>query len=260
MELPHAFSFVNSWRAQRAAASSMLLALDFDGTISRIVAHYDRAELLPAARAALSKLSERSDTTVAIISGRSVEDVRRRVGLTSLHYAGNHGLEVDGPDVSFVHERAAAARPALEDYVLRLRAAFADVDGVLVEDKGLSVTVHHRMARVPDADIERDVRGLTGGDTRVRVTCGKKVVELRPAVQWDKGRTLVALLHRLDVERGPCIFAGDDLTDEDAFSALHHRSGTGVLVAEQTPSHTSASARVSNVEQVAQLLALLAVP
>src|SRR5688500_7092487 len=223
MELPHAFSLVERWRAQRAAAASMLLALDFDGTISRIVAHYDRAELLPAARAALSKLSARSDTTVAIISGRSVDDVRRRVGIRSLHYAGNHGLEVDGPDVSFVHERAAAARPALEDYVLRLRAAFADVDGVLVDDKGLSVTVHHSLALVPDSDIERQLRDLAGADTRVRVTCGKKVVELRPAVQWDKGRALIALAHRLDAERGPCIFAGDDITDEDAFTALHHR-------------------------------------
>jgi trehalose 6-phosphate phosphatase len=255
----HARDRVDEWAARRARDGNLLLALDFDGTLAPIVPVPDDAGILPAAVAALAELAARADTRVAIVSGRGLEDVRRRVGLETLHYAGNHGLEIDGPQVRQVHEEAAHARPSLETCARRLEAEVATIDGVLVEDKGLTLSVHYRM--VDDDAVAREVvervRTVCGGIEGVRLTEGKKVVEIRPDVDWDKGRATTFLVDHLMPAGGHVVFIGDDRTDEDAFRALAGR-GEGVIVADPPPADTAAASFVRSPAEVADVLALLA--
>ena len=247
--------------AARAEAGSLLLGLDFDGTLAPIVRRPEDAALLPAAREALDLLSARTDTHIAFVSGRSIRDLRHRVRLDSVYYAGNHGLEIEGPDVDEVHEDASAARPALEQLVRQLKQDLGSIDGVLVEDKGLTLSVHFRLVDDPD-DVERvrsAVHESARGHDGIRLTDGKKVVEIRPDVDWHKGRAFEFLRTTLEARhgRGPAMFIGDDRTDEDAFRVLGPTDWS--IVVGDPPQHESiAQACLRTPEEVAAFLRALA--
>ncbi len=256
----HAYDCIDEWRAQRARAQSMLLALDFDGTLAPIVPQPDQATLLPGARRAIQRLLDRADTRIAIVSGRALADARERVGLEGVYYAGNHGLEIEGPDVERIHTEALEATHAVAECRAALEREFAAEPEVLVEDKHLSLSVHFRLVadETREAGIRTRVERCCGGRSGLRLTEGKKVVEVRPDVEWDKGRAtnfLVATL--LDSSDAPVIYIGDDRTDEDAFAALHGR-GDGVLVAPFRVEQSAASAFVRSPDEVVALLERLA--
>lgn len=259
----HAFQRIDDWRAARARAGRMLLALDFDGTLAPIVARPDEAALLPSARAALEHVLGRTDTIVAVVSGRALADVRTRVGLVAVHYAGNHGLEIEGPGgVHRLHHEAELARPALAACAQALRADFADDDAVLVEDKRLSLSVHFRLVadRAREQAIRDQVERRRGHPhERLRLMDGKKVVEIRPTVDWDKGRATVFLMDTLldGAVHAPVVYIGDDRTDEDAFAILRGR-GEGVIVADGVPASSHALAWLRSPEEVALLIDRLA--
>lgn len=259
----HAFQRIDDWRAARTRAGRMLLALDFDGTLAPIVPTPDEAAILPSAQAALGRVLERTDTIVAVVSGRALADVRMRVGFDTVHYAGNHGLEIDGPGgVHRLHEEAEQARPALAACAQALRSDFANDDAILVEDKRLTLSVHFR--RVADRAREQSIRAQVErrcGDplNGLRLTEGKKVVEIRPAVDWDKGRATAFLMETLldGASDAPVVYIGDDRTDEDAFARLRGR-GEGVIVAEMEPASSHALAWLRSPEEVATLIEQLA--
>jgi len=259
--------------AGRLAGRRPALFLDYDGTLSPIVQRPELALLAPAVRAVLRRLAARMP--VAILSGRLREDAAALVGLPQLHYAGSHGFDVAGPPpapgepplrVEFGDGVPAAMQRAAE----RLRRDLAGIDGVLIEDKRFAVAVHYRL--VADRDLPRieaavdraagDLGGAGGpgeGGPRLRKTGGKKVWELRPDVDWHKGRALLWLLDRLGLD-GPDalpIFLGDDVTDEDAFAAAADRGGIGILVAEE-PRPTAAAYRLRDPGEVEELLTRLA--
>ncbi len=268
--LPHATTRLEDWIAARRAAGIFVLALDFDGTLSPIVPRPEDAALLPAAREPLRRLCARDDTRVAIVSGRGLADVRHRVALDDAYYAGNHGMEIDGPGVHRVHAAAAARRPALETCAAALAERLRPFDGVQIEDKGLTLSVHYRRAAAPNAEaavlaaVEESCDRAAG----LRATRGKRVVEVRPDVPWDKGRATRFLFDSL---RGagappvPGIFVGDDRTDEDAFRALLGGDASApaplrdaVVVADAPPARTAATCWVRSPEEVAALLQRLA--
>lgn len=250
---------IGRWRRQRARAGAMLVALDFDGTLAPIVEHPAEAALPPATRRALARLAARTDTRVAIISGRALADVRAKVGMDGLHYAGNHGLEIDGPGVSRVHPIAGDAARALRGCLELLRAELDSIDGVIVEDKGLTLTVHYRMAPDARARVERAAARCADMGT-LRVTPGRMIVEVRPDIDWDKGRALSFLVDALLPSNAdaPVIFVGDDRTDEDAFRALAGR-GDGILVGHPPRAGTAATFHLRSPEEMPSLLEALAV-
>jgi trehalose 6-phosphate phosphatase len=261
MMLPHAETLVNQWRAARERAGLMLLALDFDGTLAPIVRRPEDARPLPGAVAAIERIRQDPRMRVAIVSGRGLEDARARVGVADLYFAGNHGLEIEGPGVRREHAEALAARPALERCAERIRARIGGIEGVQIEDKGLTLSIHFR--RVADAAAgeaaAREAVDACAGEPLVRVTSGKMVVEVRPAVDWHKGRATEFLIETLlgDVPGAPAIFIGDDRTDEDAFRVVAGRGG-GVVVADPPDADTAAIARVRSPEEVVSLLEALA--
>jgi trehalose-phosphatase len=204
------------------------VCLDFDGTLSEIVSDPDAATLVDGAAEALATLVARCP--VAVVSGRDLADIRTRVGVPGIWYAGSHGFELVAPDgTEFSRDEAAAAVPMIQRAADSLRTELADIPGVRVEHKRYAVAVHFRNAptgRV--AEISEAVRryGMCFG---LRVTKGRKVLELRPEIDWDKGTAVAWIRDRLpDAGDLLPIYIGDDLTDEDAFDALRHN---GIAVA-----------------------------
>ena len=209
--------------------------LDFDGTLSDITAHPDSATLVDGAAEALRALAEQCP--VAVISGRDLADVRERVKVDEVWYAGSHGLELMAPDRTY-HENAAAADliGTLARAACRLAEMIGDISGIELEHKRFAVAVHYRNADPADIDrVTAAVRSL-GRSEGLRTTAGRKVIELRPNLYWEKGTTLNWLLER--IQASDCaadaasvlpIYIGDDITDEDAFDAVQF-DGVGIVV------------------------------
>jgi trehalose 6-phosphate phosphatase len=205
---------------------------DFDGTLSEIVNDADSARLTDGAAEALTSLS--AHCPVAILSGRDLADVRQRIGLPGLWYAGSHGFELTGPDGKHhQNAEAAASIPVLAAAAAELADKLGDIPGVVVEHKRFGVAVHYRnAARDRVGEMSAAVRGA-GQRTGLRVTTGREVIELRPDVDWDKGKTLRWVLDYIrdneDSNSLQPIYLGDDITDEDAFDAVAD-DGIAILV------------------------------
>jgi alpha,alpha-trehalase len=231
------------------------VCLDFDGTLSEIVSDPDAATLVEGAALALENLA--ALCPVAILSGRDLADIRDRVGLPGIWYAGSHGFELIGPDGSHHHnDAAAAAVPVLEGAAAELSDALDHIPGVRVEHKRYAVAVHFRNVspeRVAEVVATTHRHGQQHG---LRVTGGRKVVELRPDIDWDKGTALAWLGdHIHQTGRVLPIYVGDDLTDEDAFDAVRF-NGIGVVVRhdEDGDRSTAAQFTLNNPDEVREFL------
>jgi trehalose 6-phosphate synthase/phosphatase len=250
---------IDRLRERLRAGRTLALLLDFDGTLARLVDDPARAEIPAAARTALARIARADRTLVAVISGRGLGDIRARVGLHGLVYAGNHGLEMSGPGWTWTHTGAAGAREALAAALAALRARLRRVPGMLIEDKGLSASVHYRRTPAPRVEEVRvavleEVTRVAGSGLTVRR--GKQVLEIRPAVDWDKGAAARWLLARTFGDSWPsttaAIYIGDDRTDEDAFMALADDAMTVRVGTGSAP--TAARYAVRNVDDVYRFL------
>ncbi|OIN82531.1 trehalose-phosphatase [Mycobacterium malmoense] len=225
-QLPNALEALDGLVARRPA-----VFFDFDGTLSDIVDDPDAARPVAGAVEALQKLAEQCP--VAVLSGRDLADVTQRLGLPGIWYAGSHGFELTAPDgTHHQNDAAAAAIPVLEQAAAELRDRLGSIPGILVEHKRFGVAVHYRnAARDRVGEVTAAVHEA-GQRDELRVTTGRKVVELRPDIDWDKGKTLRWVMDHLhDADPGPLvpIYVGDDITDEDAFDAVRP-DGVPILV------------------------------
>ena len=237
------------------AGRQPFVCLDFDGTLSEIVSDPDAATLVDGAAKALENLAAQSP--VAILSGRDLADIRDRVGIPGMWYAGSHGFELIGPDGSHHHNDAAAASiPLLESAAAELSVELSDIPGARVEHKRYAVAVHFRNVspeRVAEVVAATHRHGQRHG---LRVTGGRKVVELRPDIDWDKGTALAWLGDQIhQTGRVLPIYVGDDLTDEDAFDAIRF-NGIGVVVRhdEDGDRPTAAQFTLNNPDEVQEFL------
>jgi len=236
-------SILQEWPtlSERLRGRRITLFLDYDGTLTPIVERPELALLSDRDRDVLKRTADRFPT--AIISGRGREDVERLVGLSNLAYAGSHGFDIVGPHGASVdHAAADWIKPVMADVTRKLGERLKGVPGVIIEPKVFSVAVHYRLVeerRVPE--IEEAVDEIVRRDQRLKKTYGKKVFEVRPNIDWDKGKALNFLMRALglDDEEAIPIYIGDDTTDEDAFAAIQG-DGIGILVSE-TPRATKAS-------------------
>lgn len=241
----------------RLAGRRVAMFLDYDGTLTPIVARPDLAVLSEEMRSIVFDLAKLC--TLAIVSGRDLSDVRRLVALDELVYAGSHGFDIAGPGgLRIRHQDGAAYEAAVRRAAERLEAAVDDVEGVLVEPKRFAVAVHYRLVKPEQvAAVEAAVDAVLEEIPELRKTHGKKVFELRPRLDWDKGRAVDWLLEALGLE-GPDVLAfyiGDDTTDEDAFAALQEK-GVGILVGSET-SRTAAHYVLASPEEVGRFLSRL---
>jgi trehalose 6-phosphate phosphatase len=217
---------------------------DFDGTLSDIVDDPDSARLVAGAGEALQNLA--AHCPVAVLSGRDLADVSKRVGLPGIWYAGSHGFELTAPDgTHHQNDAAAAAIPVLEQAAAQLREQLGPIPGVVVEHKRFGVAVHYRnAARDQVGPVAAAVR-TAGQRDALRVTTGREVIELRPDIDWDKGKTLrwvIDHLHSADSAALVPIYLGDDITDEDAFDAVQN-DGIPILVRHNDDGDRATAAR-----------------
>jgi trehalose-phosphatase len=226
--------------------------LDYDGTLTPIVSHPEDAWLADSMRQTLRLLVAR--VPVAILSGRDLDDVRGRVHVDGLVYAGSHGFDIAGSG-GLRRRLGAAYLPVLDTAETELREALDEISGAQLERKHFSVAAHYRNVNESDAfRVALAVDAVAARHRELRRIDGKKVYELLPDIDWNKGKAVLWLLETLDLVRGKVlpIFIGDDRTDEDAFRALEKR-GFGILVSEQ-PQVTAASYWLKNPEKVERFL------
>ena len=257
--MPH---LLNVWpKASRliSEANLVLLTIDYDGTLSPIV---DRPELalLPAqTKESLAILNRQEKYFVGIISARGLEDVRDRVGIDGLVYAGNRGLEISGGGMEFVHPEALRLRDPVNQAFNRLRQSLEHFDGVTVEHKGLSLTVHYRLA--PDGSVGKMKEALDAEVSpfvesgSLRLSAGKMAIEVLPNVAWGKGDAIREIRAAL---AQPClpVYFGDDLVDEEGFAAVQTAGGFGVFVGPARAA-TAALYRLDSPQEVAEALRLI---
>lgn len=206
----------------RVKESPVSLCLDFDGTLARIASEPSEARLDQSVRQALLAILGTKRIAIGVISGRAVEDLRARVGVAGIVYAGNHGLEILGPGLQFVESNALSAMGELQQVSKQLVASLWAIPGIRVEDKRLTVTVHYRMAvdlHLPaiQAAVKQAVSPYA---SRLQVRPGKKSIEILPRTTWNKGTAVLWINHNLGISARSAIYVGDDATDEDAFEVL----------------------------------------
>jgi trehalose-phosphatase len=224
-----------------SARNRLVLFLDFDGTLTPITRDPSRPCLSPPLRHLLEGIRDTGRTTVVIISGRSLQDLRRRTCLRGVYHAGSHGFEISGPGVRFVHEAARSSKPILDAIRADLESVIGACEGVSMENKPYSIALHHRAAGRATALSLRSLlrERLTAhadGARRLKIIRGKKVLEIVPRVSWDKGAAALEIMRRLP-DKGLPVCVGDDATDETLFLAFRE---SGVTVRVGTSQRTAA--------------------
>lgn len=236
--------------------------LDVDGTLAPIVDTPDLARVPDDTRETVGRLTRLEDTTVVLVSGRGAEDAWRVAGVHGVWVIGNHGFETRDPSgLVTADDRALRFDEAIARAASVLERDLRRVRGAIVENKRWTLSVHYRMvdqAHVDDlvartADVARD-DGL-------RVLHGKKIVELRPPLDIDKGTACVAFIGRIGIGRstGSVLYAGDDRTDEDAFRELRKAVPGAVTVrvasgAESAEVRSEAELVLRTLPEVRELL------
>ena len=250
------------WRvvAPRLAGKFVMLFLDYDGTLAPIAEEPGKTVFPKETKRLLGLLAKNPRCKVAIVSGRAVKDVKGLVGVGGIIYIGNHGLEVEGAREAFRARLHAGYKAALKGIKDALGRSLSAIGGILIEDKGPTVSVHYRLVGKGDlAALKRAFRKVVRPyllRKDVRIISGKKVFEIRPPSAPDKGIAVQRLIDKeKKARRGTeitAIYAGDDTTDEDAFRRLRN-SGLTVFIGRSRRA-SGAQYYVRDVKELAILL------
>lgn len=253
-----------------AEGKKIALFLDYDGTLSPIVNDPEKAFMSPEMRTAVKNVAKLCPT--AIVSGRSRDKVFEFVKLKELYYAGSHGMDilasyVDSESKTKDDKKVKLFRPASEflpmisEVYKSLVESTRLIKGAYVENNKFCVSVHYRNVDKKDWTLVAQlVDDVLKAFPRLKLTTGRKVLEVRPVIDWDKGKAVEFLLGSLrldDPESVLPIYIGDDRTDEDAFKMLRERKcGYGILVS-QVPKETEAFYSLRAPSEVMEFLDLL---
>jgi len=237
----------------------IMLFLDYDGTLTSIAKTPDKAAISHETKRLLSLLAQKKNCRIAIISGRDLADIKKKVGLKNIIYSGNHGFQIEGPKIRYELAVPAGYKKTLQHIKLKLKEKLSGIKGAFVEDKKLSLALHFRLA---DREQWPSIKTIFHETiiiylikNKIKIKFGKKVLEVRPPLSWDKGKVVLWLLARQEAlsksQKIIPVYIGDDITDEDAFKALKNR-GLTVFVGDAGSS--LARYYVKNVKEVHGLL------
>ncbi|KAK6935217.1 Trehalose-phosphatase, partial [Dillenia turbinata] len=271
-------SALNSFEkiANYAQGKKIAIFLDYDGTLSPIVDDPDRAFMPKPMRAAVRDVAKYFPT--AIISGRSRDKVYELVGLTELYYAGSHGMDImcpvshamsndhqscikstnqQGKEVN-LFQPASEFLPMIDEVFRTLVENTKDIKGARVENHKFCASVHYRNVHEKSwPTIAQIVHDILKDYPRLRLTHGRKVLEVRPVIDWNKGKAVEFLLESLGLSNRDDVvplYIGDDSSDEDAFKVLRERNqGYGILVSS-LPKETKAFYSLKDPQEVMEFL------
>lgn len=244
----------------------IVMFLDYDGTLSPIVEDPDQAFMSESMRSTVKKLAKYFPT--AIVSGRCRDKVYSFVRLAELYYAGSHGMDIKGPSKGSKFKKgvqppvpfqpASEFLPMIDEVYEILVEKTKSTPGAKVENNKFCLSVHFRCVDEKKwSELARQVKSVVEDYPKLRLTPGRKVLEIRPVINWDKGKALEFLLESLGYANCSNVFPvyiGDDRTDEDAFKVLRKRGqGFGILVSK-TPKETNASYSLQEPSEVMYFL------
>jgi trehalose-phosphatase len=218
-------------------AKALMLFFDFDGTLAPIASRPEQASLPQKTLDLLKTLSQNESCKIAIVSGRSLSDVKRKIGIESLVYVGNHGLEIEGPGIQQAINLSDTYLKTLQEVKANLQAMIGGHKGAFIEDKGLTLAVHFRLVGLEGIiELHNKIRAVLFPYIKkglIKVRSGKMVFEINPPVLWDKGKATLWLIDRwqamFDENNAVSVYCGDDATDEDAFRVLENKGITIVI-------------------------------
>lgn len=247
-----------------AKMKQVVIFLDYDGTLSPIVENPDQAYMAPEMREAVKNVAKYFPT--AIVSGRCRAKVYNFVRLSELYYAGSHGMDIKGPSArkhqkgnqNVLCQPAKEFLPTMAEVYGILLEKTKSIPGANVENNKFCLSVHFRCVEEQSwSDLADRVKSVLKGYPMLRLTQGRKVLEIRPTIKWDKGKALEFLLESLGYANSKDIlpiYIGDDRTDEDAFKVLRKRGqGFGILVSK-IPKETKATYSLQEPSEVMQFL------
>lgn len=237
-----------------------MIFLDYDGTLAPIVNDPSKAFLSPFTKQLIKALAETPGVEIVVISGRSLPEIKRLVNIPGLTYVGNHGFEIEGPSMRHVHPSSERAVKLFSRIAKQLTRAFKIDSGILVENKKLTLSVHYRnlepkMVSEAKKLFEKILTSYLTAN-QVEIIEGKKVWEIRPALAWNKGATVLWLLERSVAALNSMIlpiYIGDDQTDETAFHSLK-QSGLTIRVTDNPSEETHAKYFLRGPEEVVEFL------
>ncbi|CAK9186442.1 unnamed protein product [Ilex paraguariensis] len=261
---PSALSmFVEIMNASKG--KQIVMFLDYDGTLSPIVEDPDRAFMSKEMRETVRDVAKYFPT--AVVSGRCRDKVYSFIGLSELYYAGSHGMDIKGPTTGHKYKKgnqsvlcqpAREFLPMINEVYKALLEETKSIPGATVENNKFCISVHFRCVDEKKWDaLAEQVRSVLKDYPKLRLTQGRKVLEVRPTIKWDKGKALEFLLKSLGYANSSNvfpIFIGDDRTDEDGFKVLRKRGqGIGILVSK-VPKETNASYSLQEPSEVMYFL------
>ncbi len=232
--------------------------LDFDGTLAPIVPNPEAARMPTETKAVLVELAKHYP--ISIVTGRALATAKRFVNMNGIMYAGSHGFHIEIPTRPVV-AIGKEVRPQLEGVYKRLSTVIQMAPGATIEDNMFSISVHYR--HVSNAQQLRELEDVVEAEVKrekLRLHHGKMVWEIRPEIEWNKGKAVEYLIEQLgmDSERFMPVYIGDDVTDEDAFSVLPPYRGLGVVVYKHGDNtklrDTSATLRLEDPIEVRKFL------
>lgn len=263
-----------------AKGKKIVIFLDYDGTLSAIVDDPELAFMSDTMRSAVREVAKNYPT--AIISGRSRDKVYEFVQLNDVYYAGSHGMDIMAPprrhkfgDTKYqrravdkkgnevmIFQPAQEFLPEILEISNELEEETKMIQGVTVEDNRFCVSVHFRRAKQEDYSlVEKKVLSVLGRHSLFHLTRGRKVLEIRPSIKWNKGNALEYLLETLGFAESSDvlpIYIGDDVTDEDAFKVIQKRGQGFPILVSRKPKATRASYSLRDPSEVLSFLLRLA--
>lgn len=211
-------------------AANFFFFFDFDGTLVPIQDDPSGCVLSPEIKDYLNVIISSGKAYVAILSGRTMRDIKKLAPIEGIYYGGNHGLEISGPNITFVHPDALCGKRATDRIFKKIKKRILNIEGAVIEKKKYGFSLHYRRANKEDKATIKRIFYETIDNSIDRQTFsvlrGKKVLELVPRVKWDKGKAALFLLESQNKNYLP-LYVGDDKTDEKAFQALGE---TGITV------------------------------
>lgn len=201
--------------------------LDYDGTLTSIEDTPSAAGPSFELKRLLAEVSAKFPAV--IVSGRALAGLYPMLGMDDIVYAGNHGMEIRGRDFTMVYDIGPKIKSSIEEVYKELLPLEKRYEGVSIENKKLTLTCHYRLLATSRRELFRDFfktirKGAEEGF--IRIARSKEALEVRPAVNWDKGRCVEWLLERPAFQGTYPVYAGDDRTDNDAFRTLRDKGLT----------------------------------